>query len=113
MIRAQRISEIETDISLQKEVIAQAVAKLQGFEAELSALKSGLTLEGKLSNLKRTDAILSVLRSANGDLSPTEVLHRLNAAGRTDDRTIVTSTLAYLLKQELIRKPSRARYLAL
>jgi len=112
MLRTKRIAELGTALSLQEEVVAQAVATFRALEAELASLKAGVASGGKIDSLPRTDAILNVLRSTGRTLSPTEIVTLLHTAGRDDDRVVVTATLGYLVAQKLVRKPERARYLA-
>ena len=113
MLRTKRIAEIETALKLQEEVVAQAVATFRALEAELASLKAGVALGGNIDSLPRTDAILNILRSTGRSLSPSEIVTLLHAAGRDDDRVVVTATLSYLKAQKLVRKPERARYLAI
>ena len=63
MLRTKRITELETVLSLQEEVVAQEVATFRALEAELASLKAGIASSGKIDSLPRTDAILNVLRS--------------------------------------------------
>jgi hypothetical protein len=110
--RTDLIGELERERAAQELTAVEAVARLRGIDAQLKALRAGVALAGELGPLARTDAILAVLRSAGEVLSPTEVLLRLNAAGRDDDRQVVTATLKYLLSRNLVRRPSRGHYFA-
>ncbi len=112
MSRTDLITELETERIAQELIAVEVVARLRGIDAQLKALRAGVALEGELAPLARTAAILCILRSAGEILSPTEVLLRLNAAGRDDDRQVVTATLKYLLSQNLVRRPSRGHYFA-
>jgi hypothetical protein len=112
MLRTKRLAELKTAISLQGEVVAREIAKFRALEAEEASLQAGVTFQGKIDSLPRTDAILNVLHSAGRSLSPTQIVNLLHAAGRDDDRTLVTSTLSYLVAQKLVSKPERACYLA-
>jgi hypothetical protein len=112
MSRTERIAELEASLVAQHLAVDEAVARLRGIEAELASLRAGAALKGEFASLARTDAILTVLRSANGTLSPTEILSSLHAAERTDGLRAVTATLHYLLGQGRIEKAGRGRYLA-
>ena len=112
MLRTKRIADLEAALSSQEEVVAQAVATFRGLEAELVSLNAGVASRAKIESLPRTDAILNVLRSTGRSHSPNEIVNLLHAAGRDDDRVVVTATLSYLVAQNLVRKPERARYLA-
>ena len=112
MSRTDLIAELERERAAQELTAVEAVARLRGIDAQLKALRAGVALAGELGPLARTDAILAVLRSAGEVLSPTEVLLRLNAAGRDDDRQVVTATLKYLLSRNLVRRSSRGHYFA-
>ena len=112
MLRSNRLAELDVAIALQEQVVAREVATFRALEAERASLRAGVPSTGKIDALRRTDAILSVLRSSGGSLSPTEIVTLLHAAGRDDDRVIVTATLGYLVAQNRVRKPERAPYLA-
>ena len=112
MTRADRIAAVEAELVTQRVMIAEAVAKLRGLEAELASLKAGIPVEGDLSSMLRTEAILNVLQTVSGTMSPSEILSRLHAAGRSDALRDVTATLNHLLIQDRVQKPYRGRYLA-
>ena len=112
METAQRIAQLEALRSRQRAEVALAAAALRGTEAELESLRAGLSKVSDLNELPRTDAILAVLRTTPGTLTPSEITTRLSAEGRNDSREAVTATLDYLLKQGLVLRPSRGRYLA-
>ncbi|NNN08218.1 MAG: hypothetical protein HKL85_03370 [Acidimicrobiaceae bacterium] len=112
MTRTDLIAELERERVAQELTAVKALSRIDGIDAQLKSLKAGVGLAGELGPLARTDAILTVLRSSGEILSPTEVLLRLNAAGRDDDRQVVTATLKYLLSRNLVRRPSRGHYFA-
>lgn len=107
-----RIAQLETKLAEQEQLIAQEVARFRGIEAELASLRAGLPSKGPLSEIPRTEAILSVLRASGSSLTPTEILEALERAGRTESRQLITATLDHLLKKKLARRPSRGRYIA-
>jgi hypothetical protein len=108
----ERIAQVEADLAAQRARVSEEVARLRGLEAELGALRAGMVGRGGLSEMARTEAILTILRQSTTTLSPTEVLQALRAAGRSEDLRSVTATLDYLLKAESVQRPSRGRYLA-
>lgn len=112
MALAERIALVESALATQRELVSEEVARLRGFEAELEALRAGVSGDVVLLELSRTDAILNVLRRASGTMSPTELLGSLHAAGRSDELRSVTATLDYLLKAGSVQRPGRGRYLA-
>ena len=112
MRTAQRIAVLETELSTMKTDAAHLAAQIRGHETQIAALRTGLEHKDKLVHLPRTEAILSVLRLAEGTLSPTEILSRLVAAERNDDLRKVTATVDYLVKSQLITRVTRGRYLA-
>jgi|NGEPerStandDraft_6_1074524.scaffolds.fasta_scaffold126321_2 hypothetical protein len=112
MSRTRRIAELETQLSDQGVVVAEAVAHYRGIEAELESMRAGATLEGDLVKMPRTEAILAILRQSEGTLSPSEIAMRLRAAGRDDDSRSVTATLSYMVEKGRIEKVARGLYLA-
>ncbi|WP_334144243.1 hypothetical protein [Rhabdothermincola sp.] len=108
----ERIAQVEADLLTQRARVSEEVARLRGLEAELKALRAGLGGDAGLTDMSRTDAILTVLRQASGTMSPTELLHALQASGRAEDLRSVTATLDYLLKADRVRRPERGHYLA-
>ena len=108
----RRITELEARLSEQEEVVAREVATFRGIEAELTSLRAGVPSQHALTEIPRTEAILSVLRAAVSSLTPTEIVAALEAAGRSETRQLVTATLDHLLKKRLVMRPSRGRYLA-
>jgi hypothetical protein len=109
---AKRIAELESEQTTREIDISCMVAAYRGAEAELASLRAGVALKGELTSLPRTEAILRILRAKGSPLSLTEIVASLSAAGRSDDRRLVTATLDYLLKQKHVLRPSRGRYLA-
>jgi hypothetical protein len=112
MRTTQRIAALETELSTMKTDAAHLAAQIRGHETQIAALRTGLEHKNELVHLPRTEAILSVLRAADGTLSPSEILVRLVAAERDDDLRKVTATIDYLVKSQLVTRPSRGRYLA-
>lgn len=112
MAVADRIAQVEADLSAQRARVSEEVARLRGLEAELEALRAGLGADRGLPAMSRTDAILTVLRRASGTMSPTVVLMALQAVGRKEELRSVTATLDYLLKARSVQRPARGRYLA-
>lgn len=108
-----RIAELERALADQRVKVTTAAAKLRGLEAELDALRSGMADRRELAAMPRTEAILVVLRAAEGTLSPTEILAQLQAGGASTSVKVVTATLDHLLKNGSVRRPERGRYLAL
>lgn len=108
----ERIARVEAELVGQRARVSEEVARLRGLEAELESLRAGVRGDGGLSEMPRTEAILTVLRQAAGTMSPKELLQSLESAGRTEDLRSVTATLDYLLKAESVQRPSRGRYLA-
>lgn len=108
----ERIAEVEAELTEKRSLAAEVLATCRGLEAELAALRAGLAHEGDLVGMARTEAILTVLRQADGFLSPTGMLTGLHAAGRDDDARSVTATLDHLMKQGKVVKIGRGRYTA-
>lgn len=107
----ERVAEVERQLAEQRDELARGAARMRGLEAELDALRSGGGIED-LATASRTDAIVAVLRGAEGTLSPSEILERLHAAGRSDELRSVTATLDHLVKKSAVHRPARGRYLA-
>lgn len=112
MTRNDRLAQLERDIAVQRDLVAEAVARLRGLEAERDSLRAGTRLSGRLSDLDRAAAIVAVLRDAASTLTPTEILERLRHGGRDDDMRSLTATLSYLVKRGAVQRPERGRYLA-
>ena len=112
MTITQRLSVLETELSALRMDASELAAKIRGHETQITSLRSSVRLESDLASLPRTEAILSVLRAAEGTLRPSEILSRLLVGRRTDDMRKVTATLDYLTKCRLVTRPSRGRYLA-
>jgi hypothetical protein len=108
----QRIAVLEAELSTMKMDAVQLAAQIRGHEVQIASLSASVDHKNELTPLPRTEAILTALRAAEGTLAPSEILARLLAAGRTDDLRKVTATLDYLVKGELVKRPSRGRYLA-
>ena len=108
----QRITELEGELSILKMDLAQLVAQIRWHEKQVALLRAGIEGPSQLATLLRTDAILSLLRTAEGTLGPSDILTSLQAAGRTKELRKVTATLDYLMKRGLITKPDRGRHLA-
>jgi hypothetical protein len=111
-----KTTELITKLEAQRDVLRTSVnhmmAELRGVDAQLASLKSGIALNGDLATLPRTDVIVTVLRSAAGTLSPTEITRRLTAAGRNESLRSITATLDYLKKKERVIQAAPGRYLA-
>jgi hypothetical protein len=113
MNRTVKIAELKHEMARWEQIAAEAVAKVRGMEVEIAALETGVRGRGDLAGIpQQTDAILAVLRSAPGTLTPSEVTALLNDAGRGENLKTVTSLLSYLLKEGQVQRPSRGRYLA-
>ena len=112
MARAELIADAERELAEQELVVAESIATYRGIEARLASLKAGVAIVGERAGLDRTDAIVAVLRSAGGTLSPTEIMEALVEAGRTERMGLITGTLGYLCKQGRVQKLGRGRYLA-
>jgi hypothetical protein len=110
--RTRRLAELEIERTAQELVVAEAVARLRGIEAEISSLKAGIADKKDLAALPRTEAILRVLHQAGRSLTPTDLVHELNGAGRNEQRPVITATLNHLLQRQQVLRPSRGRYLA-
>jgi hypothetical protein len=108
----KRVRELEAELDRQRAKVAEEVARLRGLEAELGSLRAGLDAGGDLVGMSRTDAIVAVLRSGPGSMSPSEIRAALEAAGRTDDLRSITATLDHLLKTGVVQRPARGRYVA-
>ena len=106
------IAQIERDIAHTRERIQTDSALLRGLEVQLATLNSGASPAGDLTAIGRSDAILAVLRQANGTMSPTEIVNQLHAAGRDDHLREVTATPDHLRKTNRVTRPDRGRYLA-
>ena len=112
MSRTQRIAEVEAELAAQRAEVTEALARLRGLDAELEALRAGVVVADEPEAMPRTEAILAVLRQADGSLSPTGIVERLHAAGRDDSARAVTATLDHLRKQGRVEKVGRGRYVA-
>ena len=111
MTLAGRIQELERQLAEQRTQVALGAARLAGLEAELGALRSG-DVPTEIREAPRTVAILSVLRSAPGTMSPSDIVECLREAGRADELRSVTATLDHLAKKQAVQRPARGRYLA-
>lgn len=78
------------------EHIQTLLAELHGLDATIASLEARLQPTGHLATMKRTDAIVDVLRTAAKGLGPTEILNELKAGGRDDKLRDVMATLDYL-----------------
>ncbi len=111
---AKRIEEVEDQLAEQRVLLTATSARIRGLEAELEALREGAGGGdgADVSEMPRTEAIAAVLRASAETLSPTEILGRLHAAGRTDELRSVTATLDHLVKKGAVQRPKRGRYMA-
>lgn len=110
--RNRKVAELTSELAATKETAAQAAAKICGLEVQIAALRAGIDKQVALPDEPhQTDAILSILRSAEGTLSPSEVTTRLNEAGRSENLKTVASLLSYLLKENRVQRPERGRYM--
>jgi len=112
MGRAERIAEVEAELGQQRLIVDQALARIRGLEVELQALRAAPRKGGDLRAMGRAEAILTVLRSTSGTMTPKEIESALLAAGRSDEYRSITATLNYLLQQGAVRRPERGRYIA-
>jgi len=110
-VAKRRIRELERDLAEQQRLAREVMARCRGIEAELAFLRSGEPLVQDVVAMSRSDAIVAVLRDSGLTLSPTEILGRLTASGRTEDLRLVTATLNYLLGRGAVTRPERGRYL--
>ena len=111
MTLAQRLAELETELSIKKMAFTELGADIRGIETQIVVIRTSVEGKSDLSTLPRTEAILSVLRAAEGTLGPTDIKRSLQAAGRDENLHIVTSTLHYLRKTGRVTTPDRGRYL--
>lgn len=91
----------------------RVVARVVGKRAEVAQLRESIARENQ-SGLPaaRTDAIVSVLRRNTLPMSPSEVTEALNDAGRSDQLSSVTATLAHLRNATRVIRQGRGRYVA-
>ncbi len=88
-------------------------ARLAGKRAEVAQLSESIAREQSTGlPTSRTDAIVAVLRQRVTAMSPSEITEALNDAGRTDELSSVTATLAHLLKSRRVTRQGRGRYVA-
>jgi hypothetical protein len=76
---------IETELAHQQELLTQTVARISGLEAEIAALRTGITPTSIGKPVTLTDAIVTVVRDADTAQRPVDVLAargRLSRAGR-------------------------------
>ena len=83
---AKRIAGLESKWGVREVSIGYLVTEYHGGEAELASLRASFALLGVLTPLAKTDAILSVPRAKGSSRSHTEIVMRLNAAGRSNGR---------------------------
>lgn len=70
-------------------------------------------IEDGLASMDRTEALIAVLRRAEGPLGVEDIKQALREGGRVDDSDgAVRATLHYLKSNERIRNPMRGRYSA-
>jgi hypothetical protein len=87
-------------------------ADIHATEERLRVLRRSLEGSGDLAGMKRTDAILAVLRDAGESLSPKEIGERLVAGGQPATApNAITATLNHLLAQGRISRNEK-RYMA-
>lgn len=93
--------------------LARLSARAAGKRAEVARLEESIAAEQR-SGLpaSRTDSIVAVLARGVGPMSPSQVTAALKAAGRSDELSSVTATLAHLLKGKRVIRQGRGRYLA-
>ena len=82
-------------------------------DATITSLEARLQPTGHLTKMKRTDAIVDVLRTAAKGLGPTEILNELKADGRDDKLRDVTAPLDYLYNKKRVDRVSRGSYVSL
>ena len=109
---AQHLAELELELAGWREELVKLSTKIRGREVEIAAVRANLELSGSLADLPRTEAIVAILRQAEGTLTPSDILNTLAATKRVDDLRAVTATLDYLVKRGRVQRPDRGRYLA-
>ena len=109
---SERIAQLEREYAEQSDLRELVVARLRGIEAELNRLRSGSSLPNGLAEGRLTDAIETVLRSATGPLSPTDLKTKLAAGGRSEQLNKITSTLSYLRSTGRVSQEGRGMYQA-
>lgn len=62
--------------------------------------------------VRRTNAIVVVLRRRSRPMSPTEITAALNELGRNEELRSVTATLAHLQKSDRVERVGRGMYVA-
>ena len=107
------IAELERKQDEARKELQRATARLAGITAQLQAARGMIADAGELVDLPRTDAIVSVLRSAADPMSRSDVRQALEAGGREgeDDKT-VGATLSYLEKAGRVQRLGRGQYTA-
>ena len=111
---------MDRELEAARDDVVRAQARVAALEAERDQLAAALAARATpgrgrrdLSHLDRTDAVVQVLRTSGDTMTTREVTERLRQGGRPDEREhIVSSTLQYLFKRDLVRRPSRGKYAA-
>jgi len=110
---SSRIAATEQQLAEAQEERIGLDARIRGLEESLRVLQGHATPAKGLAELMRTEAILGVLRQAGSAMGVTDIKRAFIAAGRIgDDEALIGATLAYLLAQKMVERPSRGRYRA-
>ena len=99
MVVDARLEELDRERTAIRQQMKLLAAKLEGVEAEMTALRRRKDAVTTVVAARRTDAIIAILREADGSLPPKEITARLRQAGRDDGSNAVTATLTHLVAQ--------------
>lgn len=96
-----------------EEEIERIQAEVRGLELAVARhSQSPVANERPWVSLTRTDAVESVLAEAPGPLGPSEIVEHLTAAGRDDDYTAVSATLAHLQRTDRVHSVGRGQWVS-
>lgn len=107
------MAELERLIAEGRELTELTQAQVLGWQAELTALRQTLSEAAPpsgLGGMTASDAIVQVLRQAEGALTATQIGKALAAAGRQDHARSLNGLLSYLVRDKRIQRVGRAHY---
>lgn len=108
---ARQIRSLERRLSELEATLLSTRAEIAGVRAQLSVLKAGNKQpDGGFVDLPRTEAILQLLESEPGGLTPKQITEALVAGGRSEVLNVVGATLSHLRTSGRVVKPERGKY---
>ncbi len=112
MGKAQLMAELERELLVLAEEVEVRQSRIHALRDQLKFLKTGTENVDEIAGMRRTDAILAVLRKHGLPLTPSEIHEYLKAVGRNDKYNSITATLNHLRLTERIYCPTDGQYTA-